>query len=134
MTPFSPHQIFHVYDFRRGKLAAIFLTLGYDQMCDKSFYISFIVDKCTIDNGGCDVSAVCTNPTKAGEDVVCSCLDPLTLDDTGKSCGEKFVDNKETYLEILGKVTPNKVTQTHIVAPFFNSSECYSIDIFMPSE
>ena len=87
MTPFSPHQMFHVYHFRKNKLK-VYLTLRYDQMCDKSFHISFIVGKCTIDNGGCDVSAVCTNPTKAGEDVVCSCSDPLTLDDTGKKCGE----------------------------------------------
>ena len=78
--------LFHVYDFRRGKLAAIFLTLGYDQMCDKSFYISFIVDKCTIDNGGCDVSAVCTNPTLVGEDVVCSCATGKQFASDGRTC------------------------------------------------
>ena len=55
-------------------------------MCDKSFHISFIVDKCTIDNGGCDVSAVCTNPTKAGEDVVCSCGAGKQFGSDGKTC------------------------------------------------
>merc|ERR1712023_420187 len=51
------------------------------------------VQKCTIKNGGCDESAVCTNPTQAGEDPVCSCTDPLIFDDTNTRCVQKCTDN-----------------------------------------
>ena len=44
-------------------------------MFDKNqfFNVSFIVEQCTIDNGGCDESALCSNPSTVGGDVVCSC-------------------------------------------------------------
>ena len=62
-------------------------------MFDKTKAFKFrLVQKCTVNNGGCDASAVCSNPTAVGEDVVCSCPDPLIFDETNTSCGEKFVD------------------------------------------
>merc|ERR1711868_351504 len=51
------------------------------------------VEKCTVDNGGCDASADCANPTAVGEDVVCSCPDPLIFDETNTSCVVKCTVN-----------------------------------------
>ena len=57
-----------------------------------------LVEKCTVNNGGCDASAVCSNPTAVGEDVMCSCTEPLIFDESNTSCGEEVVDkiNKHT--------------------------------------
>ena len=52
----------------------------------QSFHVSFIVEPCTIDNGGCDASAICNNPTKAGEDVKCSCGAGKEFGSDGKTC------------------------------------------------
>ena len=52
-------------------------------MCDKSFHVSFIVDKCTIDNGGCDASALCSNGVL---EVECSCGAGEEFGSDGKTC------------------------------------------------
>merc|ERR1711868_207447 len=44
------------------------------------------VQKCTVKNGGCDASAVCTNPTQAGEDPVCSCATGEQFASDGRTC------------------------------------------------
>ena len=56
-------------------------------MFDKNqfFNVSFIVEQCTIDNGGCDESALCSNPSTVGGDVVCSC-----------GAGEQFGSDSKT--------------------------------------
>ena len=48
----------------------------------------FIVEKCTIDNGGCDPSALCRSPhpTAVGEDVECYCDSGLQFDSDGRTC------------------------------------------------
>ena len=45
-----------------------------------------LVQKCTVKNGGCDASAVCTNPTQAGEDPVCSCATGEQFASDGRTC------------------------------------------------
>ena len=45
-----------------------------------------LVEKCTVENGGCHSSADCTNPTKPGDEVVCSCGDGKQLGSDGETC------------------------------------------------
>jgi len=44
------------------------------------------VQKCSIAKGGCDDSAICTNPTTAGGDVVCSCAAGEQFASDGRTC------------------------------------------------
>ena len=62
---------------------------------NQSFHVSFIVEKCSIGNGGCDASAVCSNPKAVGENVVCSCGAGEQFGPDGRTCtsineAEKF--------------------------------------------
>ena len=45
-----------------------------------------LVQQCAVKNGGCDASAVCTNPTQAGEDPVCSCATGEQFASDGRTC------------------------------------------------
>ena len=45
-----------------------------------------LVEKCTVENGGCHSTADCTNPTKAGDDVVCSCGAGKQFGSDGRTC------------------------------------------------
>ena len=44
------------------------------------------VQKCSIANGGCDASAICTNPTTADGDVVCSCAAGKQFASDSRTC------------------------------------------------
>lgn len=51
--------------------------------------LSFKVQKCSINNGGC--SNTCINPTQEGENVTCSCVDTTLVlhpDGDQKTCGQ----------------------------------------------
>ena len=61
--------------------------IRYSLMFDKTKAFKFrLVQKCTVKNGGCDASAVCTNPTQAGEDPVCSCATGEQFASDGRTC------------------------------------------------
>ena len=48
--------------------------------------ISFIVEKCSFNNGGCDSTALCRNPTEEGKDVTCYCGAGLQFASNGRVC------------------------------------------------
>ena len=51
-----------------------------------SFNFLFIVEKCTLFNGGCDVSARCRNPTAVGGNVECYCGPGMQFGSDGRTC------------------------------------------------
>ena len=64
----------------------------------------FLVEKCSIDNGGC--SHGCENPTQEGDDVTCNCDGTkLVFDPSGdqKTCGKSF------------EFKTNKTESTHLI-------------------
>ena len=56
---------------------------------NKSLNVSFIVEKCTVANGGCDTSALCSNPLTAGGVATCYCAAGLQFGSDGRTCTSK---------------------------------------------
>ena len=51
-----------------------------------SFYLLFIVLKCSFNNGGCDSTALCRNPAAVGGDVECYCSSGQQFASDGRTC------------------------------------------------
>ena len=51
-----------------------------------TFHLLFIVEKCTLSNGGCDSTALCRNPTAVGGAIECYCGAGKQFGSDGQTC------------------------------------------------
>ena len=73
---------FTKYQTRVGYFATdgLFCTICVSYLFFCYLCLIIIVTKCSFNNGGCDASAVCTDPTTVGGEVTCSCAAGFQFD------------------------------------------------------